>query len=73
MIKAIVIGIVGLIVGMLLVNYVILPVAADLLARPDLATWTGLGGGLRLLGFVLLVTLFVGYLRSVWRSGQSDE
>lgn len=73
MIKAIVIGAVGLIVGMFLISYVILPAASDLLARPDIATWTGLGAGLRILGFVLLGALYIGYLRSVWRSLHSDE
>jgi len=73
MLKAILIGIVGLIVGMILISYVILPVASDLLNRPDIATWTGLGAGLRILGIVLLGSLFVGYLRSVWKSIQGDE
>jgi hypothetical protein len=66
MIKAVVIGIVGLILGMVLISYVILPIASDLLARPDIATWVGLGAGLHILGFVLLATLFVGYLRGVY-------
>jgi len=73
MVRAVVIGIVGLILGMLLINYVILPVAADLLARPDINSWTGLGGGLHILGIVLMGSLFVGYLRSVWRGMQGDE
>jgi len=67
MIKAVLIGIVGLILGMVLITYVILPIASDLLARPDLATWTGLGAGLHILGLVLLVTLYIGYLRGVYK------
>jgi hypothetical protein len=67
MIKAVLIGIVGLILGMVLITYVILPVASDLLARPDIATWTGLGAGLHILGFVLLATLYIGYLRGVYK------
>jgi len=68
MIKAVIIGIVGLILGMVLISYVILPIAADLLARPDIATWTGLGAGLRILGLALLASLYIGYLRSVYKS-----
>mgnify|MGYP001260558580 CR=1 FL=1 len=73
MVRAVVIGIVGLVLGMLLISYVILPIAADLMNRPDIAGWTGLGAGLRLLGLVLLGSLFGGYLRSVYKSGQGDE
>ena len=73
MLKAIIIGIVGLILGMVLITYLILPVASDLLNRPDIATWTGLGAGLHLLGIVLLGSLFVGYLRSVYRGIKGDE
>jgi hypothetical protein len=73
MIKAILIGMVGLILGAVLITYVILPVAAGLLARPDIATWTGLGAGLHILGFVLLASLYIGYLRSVYKSMRGDE
>jgi hypothetical protein len=73
MIKAIILGFVGLVLGLFLISYVILPVASDLLARPDIATWTGLGAGLHILGIVLLGSLYFGYLRSVWKSRGSDE
>lgn len=73
MIRAIVIGIVGLILGMLLISHVILPIAADLLARPNLATWTGLGAALHILGIVLLGTLFGGYLRSTWKAARGKD
>jgi len=73
MLRSIVIGIIGLILGLLLINYVILPVASDLLARPDIDTWTGLGAGLHILGVVLLGALFVGYLRSTWRAARGDD
>jgi hypothetical protein len=68
MIKAILVGIIGLILGMILISYVILPIAGDLLDRPDIATWTGLGAGLRILGLALLGSLYIGYLRSVYKS-----
>lgn len=68
MLKAIILGFVGLVIGLFLISYVILPIAADLLARPDIATWTGLGAGLRILGVAMLGSLYIGYLRSIWRS-----
>jgi len=73
MIKATILGIVGLILGLFLISYVILPVASDLLARPDIDSWTGLGAGLHLLGVMLLGSLFVGYLRSTWKAAKGDE
>lgn len=73
MLRAIVISIVGLILGMLLISYVILPIAADLLARPDIATWTGLGAGLHILGIVLLGSLFVGYLWATYKAARGDD
>jgi len=73
MIKATVIGIVGLIIGLFLTSYVILPVAADLLARPDIDSWTGLGAGLHLLGIALLGSLLVGYLRATWKAAKGKD
>lgn len=73
MIKAIVLGMLGLIVGMFLVSKVILPFASVLLARPDIDTWTGLGALLRMLGLVLLGALYAGYLVHVYNSRHADE
>lgn len=73
MLKAILIGLVGVIAGMFLVSEVILPVASTLLIRPDIDTWTGLGALLRLLGLLLMLTLYAGYLFHVYKAGQSDE
>lgn len=73
MLKAILIGFVGLLLGIFMISYVILPVAADFLNRPDLATWTGLGAGVRLLGIALLGSLYIGFLRRVWKSARGDD
>lgn len=73
MLKAIILGFVGVIVGLFLISYVILPAASVLLARPDIDTWTGLGAGLRLLGLALVGSLYVGYLYRVWKAGHSEE
>jgi len=71
-IKATLLGIVGLIVGMFVISHMILPFAADLLARPDIAAWTGLGAGLRLLGLALLGSLVVAYLRATWKAAKGE-
>jgi len=73
MLKAILLGFVGVIVGLLCISYMILPVAADLLEKPGIESWTGLGAGLRLLGLALVGSLYVGYLRAVYKSLRDDE
>ena len=73
LIKAILIGFVGVVVGLLLISYVILPMAADLLNKPGIDSWTGLGAGLRLLGLALVGSLYVGYLRAVYKAAKGDE
>lgn len=73
MLKAILLGLVGLIAGMFLISEVILPVASTLLGRPDIDSWMGLGALLRLLGLLLLGALYAGFLLRVYRSKDSSD
>lgn len=73
MIKRVIVLVLILIVGLIVLDAVILPQLAITLAIPSLATWTGLGGFLRLLPFILLVGLVVIYFMGLFRGNDDDE
>lgn len=67
MIKNIALFVVLLVVGLIVITNVILPQVSVVLDRPDLDTWIGLEGFLKLLPFALVAGLLAGGLFSIWR------
>jgi len=72
MVKTVVISVLIVVVGIVVTTSVILPQASVVLDRPDLATWTGLEGFLKMLPFVLVGVLVAVMIRGVVRRGRDD-
>lgn len=72
MVKRIVIFVVLIVLGLIVITSVILPQVSVALDRPDMATWTGLEGFLKMLPFVLVLGLVAAGIYSLWRRGEDD-
>lgn len=69
MLKRIVMFVVFVVLGLIVITSVILPHIVDALDIPSLATWTGLGGFLKLLPFILVIGLLYAGISSLWHKG----
>jgi len=72
MVKRVVMFVILVAIGLVAITHIILPQVIVALNIPSLATWTGLGGFLKILPFVLVAGLLYAGISSLWHRGKDD-